>query len=98
MPVAKPYTTIKSLSPGFVKEVVERTGRPDNFVDSPEGSFVGMPDVDSDPASQRVLSSLEERLRGFVEELTDQTEPSNGGRSSEGGGPEPPNGAGNGIG
>jgi len=56
---------IKSLSPGFVKAVVTRVGRPDNFVDSPEGSFVGLPDIDADPAAREVIESLNAEVQSM---------------------------------
>ena len=53
---------IDSLSPGFVQGIVKESGRPDNFVDSAEGSFVGFPDLETDPDSQELLQNLDTRI------------------------------------
>jgi hypothetical protein len=59
---AKPYTEIVSLSGPFVEAIVELSGRPDNFVDSAEGSFVGMPDLEGDQSARELDARLEETL------------------------------------
>jgi hypothetical protein len=56
------YKSIESLSPEFLEAVVEYSGRPDNFVDSPEGSFVGMPDIETDPSSIEIMKQLDETI------------------------------------
>jgi hypothetical protein len=69
---AKPYTDIESLSPQFVEAVVKASGRPpDNFVDSAEGSFVGMP---AEGDHRRV--ELDARLDEKLDELASVARPS----------------------
>ncbi len=78
-------TAIKSLSPGFVKAVVTKVGRPDNFVDSPEGSFVGLPDIDADPAAREVIESLNAEVQSTRPDPDDDGGVTNGHRVTDSG-------------
>lgn len=64
---SKPYTEIESLSPGFVKDIVEQSGVPDNFVESAEAAIVGLPDLDADPKARIIMGRLDEAIRKLTE-------------------------------
>jgi hypothetical protein len=63
---SKSYTDINSLSAEFVAQVAEEYGPPDNFVESADGTFAGLPNVDSDPDANAILTSLESDLEKLV--------------------------------
>jgi len=76
---SKPYTEIESLSPNFVAEIVERSGVPDNIVESAEGAIVGLPDLDADPKARIVM----DRLDGAIRKLTTSDDINGDGSSAD---------------
>jgi|GEM_PF-3331263 len=64
----KSYTEINSLSTEFVEQVAEEYGKPDNFVESADGTFAGLPNVDTDPDANALLKRLERDLESLVEQ------------------------------
>jgi hypothetical protein len=65
---SKSYTEMNSLSTKFVEQVAEEYGKPDNFVESADGTFSGLPNVDSDPGANAILTRLERDLAELVAE------------------------------
>lgn len=64
------YRSIQSLTPQFLEAVVQQSGVPDNFVDSAEGSLVGMPDIDTDPQCRELKERLDKTIADLGAEAT----------------------------
>lgn len=66
----KPFMKIDTISKDLLKEAVRQNGRqPDNFVDSAEGTYPGIPDVDRDPAAQKLV----DQIGAAADELVEQS-------------------------
>jgi hypothetical protein len=62
----KSHTEITSISQPFVEEIVRHSGVPQNFVESAEATFAGLPDVDSDPDARAIMERLETARDGLA--------------------------------
>lgn len=60
---------IQSLTPGFVQRIIKKTGRPDDFFDSPQGSFAGIGNLASGPSAE-AISRLETDVRNIGKTAT----------------------------
>ncbi len=60
------YKEIKSVDLDLVEAVVEQSGRPpDNFVESAEATFVGLPDLETDPDALKIMGRLTTKLNEY---------------------------------
>lgn len=66
----KPHTAIESLSPEYVKAVVDETGVFHNFVESAQGTFRGLPDLETDPAARQTMKRLDEAVAKLGKQAT----------------------------
>lgn len=56
----RPFLQIDTIDKDLLESVKRQNGRlPDNFVDSAEGAYPGIPDVDQSPAARSLLEQVE---------------------------------------
>lgn len=59
---AKPHTEMRSIGPAVMDQIVEKTGLPDNLVETAVAPLVGLPDVETDPPTRELLDKMHKRL------------------------------------
>jgi len=60
------HKSIESLTPQFVEAIIGHGGEVDGFVDSAEGSLVGLPNLDADRQARELDRKLTEQLSGLA--------------------------------
>lgn len=65
----RPFLGIDTIDKDLLELVKRKNGRlPDNFVDSAEGAYPGIPDVDQSPAARSLLKQVESAIDDLVDE------------------------------
>jgi hypothetical protein len=66
---AKPHTEIKSVSQGFIEQVVAIDGVPDNFVESAQGGLTGLPNAETDEQAKKILGRVTASIDARIHEI-----------------------------
>lgn len=65
----RPFLGIDTIDKDLLESVERQNGRlPDNFVDSAEGAYPGIPDVQQSPAARNFLKQVETSIDDLIDE------------------------------